>query len=179
MQELKSRRQSMKSGMFLLLSLALSILACRSETGGSALGALRKVLTPPLEPQDTVPEALEYAPDLQVNLSEMAKLPAGVLWNDLTAGEGPAITEGDSVAISYQGWLPNGTKVDSAETVLRVGAGDVLAGIDAALPGMKPGGRRKLVLSPGLAYGADGSGGGAIPPNAVLVYEVELRAKLR
>jgi hypothetical protein len=162
--------------LLLLLALGLGALACSADARHSALESMRSVFNPPPAPGDTVPEFLDYAPDLQVDISEMAKLPLGVLWMDITPGDGPEIVEGDSVAIAFQGWLPNGTKVDSAEAVLRVGAGDVIAGIDAGLPGMKPGGRRKLVLSPGLAYGGEGQGN--IPPNAVLVYDVDLRGKL-
>ncbi|HEV8612360.1 MAG TPA: FKBP-type peptidyl-prolyl cis-trans isomerase [Gemmatimonadales bacterium] len=162
--------------LLLLLTLGSAALACSADARHAALESMRSVFNPPPAPSDTVPEFLDYAPDLQVDISEMAKLPIGVLWIDITAGHGPEVVEGDSVAIAFQGWLPNGTKMDSAEAVLRVGAGDVIAGIDAALPGMQPGGRRKLVMPPGLAYGAEGQGN--IPPNAVLVYDVELRAKL-
>lgn len=156
--------------------LSAAVIACGSEGGKSTLGALRSAIDPPLPPPDTIPELLDYAADLQVDLSEMAKLPVGVLYADLLPGEGPQVVAGDSVELAYQGWLPNGAKVDSAVTQLRVGAGDVIAGIDAALPGMKPGGRRKLVLSPGLAFGAEGRDN--VPPNSVLVYDVEMRAKL-
>jgi FKBP-type peptidyl-prolyl cis-trans isomerase len=119
---------------------------------------------------------LDYSAELQIDLSEMAKLPIGVLYSDVTPGSGAEIATGDSVEILYQGWMPNGTKVDSASAGIRVGAGDVLAGIDAALPGMKPGGTRKLILAPGLAFGAEGRDN--VPPNTVLVYEVAVRAKL-
>jgi FKBP-type peptidyl-prolyl cis-trans isomerase len=84
---------------------------------------------------------------------------------------------GDSVEIGFDGWLPHGVKVDSGTAALRVGAGSVIGGIDLALPGMQPGGRRKLVIPPGLAYGAEGIG--EIPPLAVLVYNVELRRIIR
>jgi FKBP-type peptidyl-prolyl cis-trans isomerase FkpA len=162
--------------LLLLLGFGAVCTSCSADSRRSALESARAVFNPPPLPPDTVPEFLDYAADLQVNLSDMAKLPIGVLWEDVVEGDGPEVAEGDSVVVGFQGWLPNGVKVDSAETTLRIGAGDVLAGIDAALPGMKPGGLRKLVLSPGLAYGADGEG--SIPPNAVLVYDVELRAKL-
>jgi len=160
-----------------LLAAALcAVIACGSDGKPSALGALRSAIDPPPPPPDTIPEMLEYAADLQVDLSEMAKLPVGVLYAELAPGAGPEIVAGDSVELAYQAWLPNGAKVDSAVTQVRVGAGDVVAGIDAALPGMKPGGRRKLVLPPGLAFGAEGRDN--IPPNSVLVYDLELRAKL-
>ena len=164
---------------FLTLSLTLSLaLACGgSNDKPSTLDQLRAAVQPPPPPPDTIPEMLDYAADLQIDISEMAKLSVGVLYVDADSGSGPEIVAGDSVLVAYQGWLPNGIMVDSAVTSLRVGAGDVLAGVDAALPGMRAGGRRKLVLSPGLAFGAEGRDN--IPPNSVLVYEVELRAKLQ
>jgi FKBP-type peptidyl-prolyl cis-trans isomerase len=119
---------------------------------------------------------LQYAADLQVNISEMAQLPEGVLWTDLSLGEGAEVATGDSVAVALWGWLPDGTPVDSAVTALRIGGGQVIHGLDLGIPGMKPGGRRQFVIPPGLAYGAEG--GDNIPPNAVLVYLVELRTKL-
>lgn len=137
---------------------------------------LRSAGNPPTPPPDTIPEFLDYAADLQVDLSDMAKLPVGVLYRDVQPGTGPEVVEGDSVLIHYQGWLPNGALVDSALVGIRVGAGHAIQGVDAALPGMKVGGIRKLVISPGLAFGAEGTSG--IPPGSVLVYDVEVRAKL-
>ncbi len=163
--------------MRLLMFLAMCCsagLGCGSKSK-ETLESLRAAVQPPPPPPDTIPEVLDYAADLQVDLSEMAKLPIGVLYRDLAPGDGPEVGAGDSVEVSFQAWLPDGTKVDSAVTALRIGAGDVPSGIDAALEGMKPGGRRKVVLSPGLAFGAEGRDN--IPPNAVLVYDLELRAK--
>ena len=150
--------------------------ACSRESRQSAAESFRRAVNPPEIPADTIPEALDYAADLQVDLSEMAKLPAGVLYRDVKPGDGPEIAEGDSVELFYLGWLPNAVLVDSAIVGTRVGTGSVLPGIDAALLGMKVGGIRKLVLSPGLAYGPEGSGG--IPPAAVLVYDVEVRSRI-
>lgn len=157
------------------LGLVAVILGCAGDTK-RATQSIRSAFDPAVAPPDTIPEALDYAADLQVDISEMAKLPVGVLYRDVAPGTGDPIVVGDSAEILIQGWLPNGQRVDSGVVALRVGAGDVIQGIDAALPGMLPGGRRKLVLSPGLAYGADGREG--VPPNAVVVYDVELRAKL-
>jgi hypothetical protein len=160
----------------LLAAALVALLACGSEGKPSALEQLRSAVDPPPPPPDTIPELLDYAADLQVDIAEMAKLPIGVLYAELAPGEGAEIVAGDSVDVAYEGWLPNGAKVDSAVTQIRVGAGDVIAGIDAVLPGMKPGGRRKVILSPGLAFGAEGRDN--VPPSAVLVYDVVLRAKL-
>jgi FKBP-type peptidyl-prolyl cis-trans isomerase FkpA len=161
---------------WILALIALPAAACGKETRQAALEAIRAAARPPEPPPDTVPEFLDYAADLKVDLSEMAKLPEGVLYRDVEPGSDPVIAPGDSVLVHYQGWLPNGVLVDSALVAIKVGSGSVLPGIDAALPGMKVGGVRKLVLSPGLAYGVEGAGG--VPPNSVLVYDVEVRARL-
>src|SRR5689334_20038583 len=136
MHSMKLRRQIRILG----ITLVSAVLACGS--GKSGLESLRKAVEPGTPPPDTIPEMLDYSADLQIDLSEMAKLPVGVLYSEVTPGSGDEIATGDSVEIAFQGWLPNGSKVDSAVTGIRVGAGDVLAGIDAALPGMKPGGKR-------------------------------------
>ena len=163
--------------VILTVTLSLSLSCGGSNDKPSTLDQLRSAVQPPPPPPDTIPEMLDYAADLQIDIAEMAKLPIGVLYVDADSGSGPEIVAGDSVLVAYQGWLPSGIKVDSAISSLRVGAGDVIAGVDAALPGMRAGGRRKLILSPGLAFGGEGRDN--IPPNAVLVYEVELRAKLQ
>jgi|GEM_PF-1476087 len=155
---------------------ALALL-CACSGGSSPKGILQSVraaFSPQAPVPDTIPEMLDYAPDLQVNVADMARLPEGVLWRELTPGDsavGVAMT-GDSVELTYLGWLPSGLLVDSGFAAVRVGAGSVLAGIDLGIAGMQPGGRRKLVIPPGLAYGAEGLG--EIPPLAVLVYDLEL-----
>jgi hypothetical protein len=146
---------------------------------GGTLRSVRSALNPPGPPPDTIPEMLDYAPDLQVNLSDMAKLPEGVLWIDLVPGDtlSPPAQPGDSVEIGYAGWLPSGVQVDSGSAALRVGAGAVIGGIDLSIAGMRTGGRRKLVVPPGLAYGAEGLG--EVPPGSVLVYDLELLRIIR
>lgn len=96
---------------------------------------------------------------------------------DLVVGTGATAATGDTVTVHYLGTLQNGTKFDSSYDrnqpyVFRIGAGQVIAGWDQGLPGMRVGGRRKLTIPPSLAYGT--SGYGPIPPNATLVFEIEL-----
>lgn len=158
-------RPAVAAGLVLLLG------ACSKEAE-----SFRRAVNPPELPSDTIPENLDYAADLQVDLSEMVKLPIGVLYRDVQVGEGAEIVAGDSVLVHYLGWLPNAVPVDSAEVGVRIGAGDALPGIEAALPGMRVGGLRRLVLSPGLGYGAEGGYG--VPPNSVLVYDVEVRSRI-
>lgn len=161
-----------------LAAAAALVLACNmGSSARSAAESLRSTLNPPPPPPDTIPEMLDYAADLGVNITDMAKRPEGVLWLDLAPGEGLPVASGDSVEIVLQAWLPDGTPVDSLGSAIRIGAGQVIDGVDLALPGMKPGGRRQLVIPPGLGYGE--LGGDNVPPNAVLVCLVELRSVVR
>jgi hypothetical protein len=140
----------------------------------SVAESVRSALNTPIPP-DTIPEMVNYAADLQVDMAGMAKLPEGVFWIDLESGSGEPAVVGDSVEIGYRGWLSNGTIVDSGVVSIRIGESTVVPGLELGLPGMKPGGKRKLVLPPGLAYGGDGRDD--IPPYAVLVYDVVLRGR--
>ena len=99
---------------------------------------------------------------------------------DLVIGEGGEATAGRRVTVHYTGWLADGAKFDSSKDrndpfVFPLGAGHVIKGWDQGVAGMKIGGKRKLTVPPELGYGARGAGG-VIPPDAVLVFEVELLA---
>ncbi len=122
------------------------------------------------------PAQLGYAADLGVNVSEMRRLPADVLVADLVVGTGDSVVTGSRVAVRYTGWLRDGTRFDGNRNgppfVFRVGAGEVIEGWDVGIPGMRVGGKRKLVLPPAMAYGEMGSG--PIPPHATLVFDVEV-----
>jgi FKBP-type peptidyl-prolyl cis-trans isomerase len=105
--------------------------------------------------------------------------PAGSLVvEDEVVGTGPAAKSGDSVTVDYTGWLTDGTKFDSSldrnqPFTFVLGQQRVIAGWDQGVAGMQVGGKRKLTIPPELGYGARGAGG-VIPPNATLVFEVEL-----
>jgi FKBP-type peptidyl-prolyl cis-trans isomerase FkpA len=104
----------------------------------------------------------------------------GLIIEDVTVGDGAIATAGHEVKVHYTGWLTNGTKFDSSKDrndpfVFSLGAGRVIKGWDDGVAGMKVGGKRKLTIPPALGYGARGAGG-VIPPNATLVFEVELLA---
>ena len=104
--------------------------------------------------------------------------PSGLIIEELVLGEGTVAAAGQSVTVHYTGWLTSGTKFDSSKDrddpfVFPLGAGRVIRGWDEGVQGMQVGGTRKLTIPPELGYGARGAAG-VIPPDATLVFEVEL-----
>jgi len=103
---------------------------------------------------------------------------SGLKYVDQKTGEGDEAKTGDVVTVHYTGWLTDGKKFDSSldrnqPFTFKLGAGQVIEGWDKGVAGMKVGGKRKLTIPPGLAYG-NRAVGGVIPPNSTLVFEVEL-----
>ena len=97
---------------------------------------------------------------------------------DITTGQSKEAEKGKEITVHYTGWLQDGTKFDSSldrrqPLTIVLGAGQVIQGWDEGFSGMKEGGKRKLTIPPEMGYGARGAGG-VIPPNATLVFEVEL-----
>ncbi|MDX1566809.1 MAG: FKBP-type peptidyl-prolyl cis-trans isomerase [Longimicrobiales bacterium] len=123
--------------------------------------------------------AVEFAPELDVDLDEMERTSTGLYVQVLEEGEdGPEVEPGSTATVHYTGWLPDGTRFDTSRErgepfVFTVGRGQVIAGWDEGVLGMTPGERRRLVLPPSLGYGSRGAGNGVIPPNSPLVFEVE------
>jgi FKBP-type peptidyl-prolyl cis-trans isomerase len=109
----------------------------------------------------------------------------GLQKQDVKAGTGAEATPGHQVTVHYTGWLYDegksdhkGTKFDSSRDhnepfTFRLGGGEVIPGWDQGVAGMKVGGQRTLTIPPDLGYGSQGAGG-VIPPNATLVFDVEL-----
>ncbi len=102
---------------------------------------------------------------------------SGLSITDLDLGNGKEATAGQKVTVNYKGMLENGKEFDSSYDrgpfSFSLGAGQVIKGWDEGVAGMKIGGKRKLIIPPELGYGSRGAGG-VIPPNATLVFEVEL-----
>jgi FKBP-type peptidyl-prolyl cis-trans isomerase len=102
----------------------------------------------------------------------------GLKIEELAAGSGNEAIAGKTVSVHYTGWLTDGTQFDSSRTRgtpfrFKLGAGEVIQGWDEGVVGMKVGAKRKLTIPAELGYGSSGAGG-VIPPNATLVFEVEL-----
>ncbi|GAB4292593.1 MAG: FKBP-type peptidyl-prolyl cis-trans isomerase [Thiohalomonadaceae bacterium] len=105
---------------------------------------------------------------------------SGLKYEDLIEGNGETAQAGQMVTVHYTGWLENGQKFDSSKDRndpfrFKLGAGQVIRGWDEGVTGMKIGGTRKLTIPANLGYGARGAGG-VIPPNATLIFDVELLA---
>ncbi len=105
------------------------------------------------------------------------------LFGDMQAGSGDELTTGKKAAVYYKGWLTNGQLFDMSRPdkdrklqpfIFELGANQVIAGWEQALSGMKVGGTRLIIVPPAVGYGASGQNG--IPPNAVLVFQVQLLA---
>jgi FKBP-type peptidyl-prolyl cis-trans isomerase FkpA len=110
----------------------------------------------------------------------MVTTESGLQYEDITVGDGQEAKAGDNVSVHYTGWLEDGTKFDSSKDrnqafEFPLGAGKVIKGWDEGVAGMMVGGTRKLTIPSELGYGARGAGG-VIPPNATLIFEVELLA---
>lgn len=114
--------------------------------------------------------------------AETKTTPSGLKYEDTTVGTGAEATKGHKVSVHYTGWLNNagekGQKFDSSVDrgqpfQFNLGVGQVIAGWDEGVAGMKIGGKRTLLIPSALGYGTRGAGG-AIPPNADLIFDVEL-----
>jgi FKBP-type peptidyl-prolyl cis-trans isomerase len=145
--------------------LALVLLAGPLACGGAA-------------DRDKNAESAGFSAALEVDTTALTKTPSGLRYQDVKQGDGTEATADRTVSVHYTGWLPNGEKFDSSRDrnepfSFTLGAGQVIAGWDEGVAGMKVGGRRKLVIPADLGYGTAGAPP-AIPPGATLVFDVEL-----
>ncbi len=164
-----------------ILTLTLSLAAVGCGDSGAGGGAAGSGDAPPelaAAPPVVTEVVAMYAPELGVDLEAMTVTESGLHYAVLAEGEGDEAVNGKDVVVHYTGWLPSGTKFDSSRDrgepfMFPLGAGSVIAGWEEGVAGMLVGGQRKLVIPPSLGYGAAGAGG-VIPPNATLVFDVEL-----
>ena len=178
-----------------LLTLLALVTACgdlvpRGDSAAGDAAAAQAGLSctpggPPTVPTASLvvdPTTLEYAPELGVNFANMVATPEGLYCADLVVGDGDLATPRSSARVHYTGTLADGTVFDSSRErnpfLFVVGADAVIRGWDIGVMGMREGGRRLLVIPSELGYGAQGAteddGTVVIPPNSVLVFDVEL-----
>jgi peptidylprolyl isomerase len=124
--------------------------------------------------------APQGADDFCARVAVTNSLPDGLQYGDIVVGTGPAVKSGDKINVQYTGWLEsNGVMFDTSRQPgrgafsLTLGQNSVIAGWEEGIPGMKVGGKRRLVIPPALGYGAQGQPP-TIPGNAVLVFDVQV-----
>ncbi len=151
--------------------LALPLAGCGSGADATA---------PSPSPTATTIETTTFAPSLGIDLSAAGwtKTASGLYIRTLSspAATAAAVAAGQSVSVRYTGWLANGTQFDAGTIPFTLGRGQVIAGWDQGIVGMRVGERRRLLIPPSLGYGAQAQGKGLIPANSVLVFDVELLA---
>ena len=159
-------------------ALAVSLVGCAGEPAPEPedTAAPAEAIAPAPAP---APLATTYSPELNVDLEGMEETESGLRYEVLKEGTGAVVQPGQTALVHYTGWLPDGTQFDTSRDrgeplAFPVGAGRVIRGWDEGVAGMAIGEQRKLVIPPDLGYGPMGQG--PIPPNATLVFDVELIA---
>ena len=117
-------------------------------------------------------EEVEFAGSLSINLAAMTRTSSGLYYEDIEEGAGEPAAAGQDVEVAYTGWLRNGSEFDSGQFSFRLGSGQVVPGFDEGVQGMRAGGVRRIIIPPALGYGSRGSG--AVPPDAIMIFQIEL-----
>ena len=120
-------------------------------------------------------DSVQFAPALEVDLAASKRVTNGLHYRDISVGTGRWAQRGTEVTVRYVGALADGrafTSLDEPPVKFKLGEGTVIQGWERGLPGMRAGGRRQIIVAPSLGYG--GKQVGVIPPNSVLVFDIEM-----
>jgi peptidylprolyl isomerase len=124
-------------------------------------------------PGPSYPAEQAYAASLGVDLSTFVKVDTNLYYKDLVVGTGASATSVSKISVTYAGYLVDGTSFDSGTLTDEPLNGGIIAGWQIGIPGMKVGGKRKLVIGSNYGYGSQDKG--AIPPRSTLVFDIELK----
>ena len=158
-----------------LVLAALALAGCQDKTASNSTGSeATATAVSPATPGSTGDNMAKS----QAGAAEEISTPSGLKYQELAVGDGAVAETNRKVSVHYTGWLTDGTKFDSSldrgkPFEFQLGAGQVIRGWDEGVKGMRVHGKRRLTIPPDLGYGPQGAGG-VIPPNATLVFEVEL-----
>ena len=143
-----------------VVGLALLAAGCASK------GAPARVATPAID-------STTFSPDLAIDLRQFTKTSAGLYMLDVIKGSGTVAAEGRKATFRYAAFLPDGTPVETQRAPVEAEIGEsMIRGLRFGISGMRAGGHRRLIVPPSLAY--RGSQYGKVPPNSILVFDVEL-----
>ncbi|OIP78707.1 MAG: peptidylprolyl isomerase [Oscillatoriales cyanobacterium CG2_30_44_21] len=162
---------------FGIMAVAVLVIVIAQITGGQA--AIAGVGAPSTGAPTTTELKIEEATPLKdMSDTEIKETGSGLKYQVIVAGTGATPKKGDTVVVHYTGTLEDGSKFDSSRDrnspfSFKLGVGQVIKGWDEGLSNMRVGDRYKLIIPPDLGYGARGAGG-VIPPNATLIFDVEL-----
>jgi peptidylprolyl isomerase len=154
-----------RKSLFIAVSVLVAVVCCAQT---------QTTHTTTKKPTTTAPN-----PNMPTKVTgEGTKTASGLQYWEIKAGTGATAAAGQKVKVDYTGWLTNGKKFDSSVGTghpfeFTLGAGQVIKGWDEGVAGMKVGGKRQLRIPPDLAYGDHGAAG-VIPPNATLIFDVQL-----